>query len=390
MIFRTPELPAQYLQIIEIISDLRDKLRFATSDSLHRWRGFLARMSYARVIHGSNTMEGVNATFDDAVAAVDNEPPGSPTDDNWLALTGHRDAMDYIIQLSKEPSFAYNEGTLLGLHFMMMKHDLSKYPGRYRPGPIHVTNTQTKQIVYEGPEADDVPELMSAFIESLNRESNQHAIVKGAMAHLNLTMIHPFKDGNGRMARAVQTFVLAREGILDPRFSSIEEYVGRNVQDYYAVLSEVGQGAWHPENNAMPWLKFCLRAHFYQAQTLLKRVQETEALWNILETEIIRRNLPTRAINALMEAATPGRRVRNPVYRKDLDISPQVAKKDLKQLVDSGLLSPKGERRGRTYVATEYLTALWKSCRSRKPIDDPFNERPTRPVLPHQISLPAM
>ena len=105
-------------------------MRFALSDNLNRWTGFLARMSYARAIHGSNTIEGVHATLDDAVAVVDREPPPDPADEDWLALVGHRDAMDYIIQLSREPTFRYNEGTLLGLHFMMMKHDLGNNPGR--------------------------------------------------------------------------------------------------------------------------------------------------------------------------------------------------------------------------------------------------------------------
>src|SRR5262244_297758 len=126
MPFITPDLPPFYVHVLERIEAVREKVRFATTDNLNRWTGFLARMSYARVIHGSNTMEGVHATFDDAVAAVDGEEPLSPADENWAALTGHRDAMDYVIQLSKEPNFAHNEGTLLGMHFMMMKHDLSK------------------------------------------------------------------------------------------------------------------------------------------------------------------------------------------------------------------------------------------------------------------------
>lgn len=67
------------------------------------------------------------------------------------------------------------------------------------------------------------------------------------MAHLNLVMIHPFSDGNGRMARCLQTLVLAREGILEPEFSSIEEYLGRNTQDYYSVLAETSEGSWHPK-----------------------------------------------------------------------------------------------------------------------------------------------
>jgi len=62
------------------------------------------------------------------------------------------------------------------------------------------------------------------------------------MAHLNLTMIHPFSDGNGRMARCLQSLVLARGGKLSPEFLSIEEYLGRNTPSYYQVLSAVAQG----------------------------------------------------------------------------------------------------------------------------------------------------
>ena len=61
-----------------------------------------------------------------------------------------------------------------------------------------------------------------------------------AMAHLNLTLIHPFSDGNGRMARCLQTLVLAAAGELVRRSSSsIEEYLGANTAAYYAVLTEV-------------------------------------------------------------------------------------------------------------------------------------------------------
>src|SRR5687767_8009543 len=56
----------------------------------------------------------------------------------------------------------------------------------------------------------------------------------------------------------LQTLVLARGQIVAPVFSSIEEYLGRNTQAYYDVLAEVGQGAWNPERDARPWLRFCL------------------------------------------------------------------------------------------------------------------------------------
>jgi Fic family protein len=180
------------------------------------------------------------------------------------------------------------------------------------------------------------------------------------------------------MARALQTFVLAREGILDPRFSSIEEYVGKNSQEYYDVLGEVGQGAWHPENNALPWIRFCLKAHYFQATTLVRRMKETSQLWGEIEAELEKRKLHKRMISALMDAAT-GRMVRNPVYRKDSSVSSQVAKRDLKCLVDEGLLIPKGERRGRVYVTSPFLEELWQRCRiGDREIYDPFEATTTR------------
>ena len=76
------------------------------------------------------------------------------------------------------------------------------------------------------------------------------------MAHLNLVMIHPFRDGNGRMARALQTMVLAQDQVVEPTFSSIEEWLGNNTQDYYDVLAATGRGRLAPGNDATLWVKF--------------------------------------------------------------------------------------------------------------------------------------
>ena len=91
------------------------------------------------------------------------------------------------------------------------------------------------------------------------------------MAHLNLVMIHPFRDGNSRLARALQTLLLARDAVLDPIFSSIEEWLGHNTDDYYRILALTGQGAWNPDRVTDLWAKFNLRAHHMQAQTLERR-----------------------------------------------------------------------------------------------------------------------
>src|SRR3990172_4743171 len=112
---------------------------------------------------------------------------------------------------------------------------------------------------------------MNELVDGM-REEQGPAIVRAAIAHLNLVLIHPFRDGNGRMARCLQTLVLAREQILEPIFCSIEEYLGRNTLAYYDILAEVGGGSWQPERDALPWVRFSLTAHLRQARTMLRRI----------------------------------------------------------------------------------------------------------------------
>ena len=109
-------------------------------------------------------------------------------------------------------------------------------------------NEATGDVVYEGPDVELVPGRVGELVASVKLEDETPPLVRAATAHLNLTLIHPFSDGNGRMARCIQTLVLAREAILEPPFASIEEYLGANTPAYYDVLARVGGGAWHPEN----------------------------------------------------------------------------------------------------------------------------------------------
>ncbi len=357
---------------------MRLRLRFLLQQQPTRWTGLLRRSQLARAIQGSNSIEGYDVSVDDAVAAVEGEPPLiDERTEPWLAVRGYREAMTYILQLADDAHFSHHEAMLRSLHYMMLSYDLGKHPGRWRPGVIYVRRDGTGDIVYEGPDAALVPALMAELVRCLNAASHLPITVRAALAHLNLVMIHPFSDGNGRMARALQSLVLAREGILAPAFSSIEEYLGHNTQPYYAVLAEVGQGSWHPERDPLPWIRFCLTAHHRQAETLLRRSQEAGRLWSEVEAEITRRGMLERMMLALHDAAF-GYRVRNATYRKAAEVSDAVASRDLAQLVAAGLLVAHGEKRGRYYVAGEWLHKVRAATRLTKVASDPFTGEQVR------------
>lgn len=380
-IFQTPALGQGEAQVLRKYDEIREGLRYAVS-SPKRWTGLLRRDLLAKAIQGSNSIEGYNVTFEEAVAVVEGESVDREGE-TVAAVEGYRTALSYVLQLSDDPHYTFNEELVRGLHFMMLSYDPTKRPGRWRPGSICVRREPSGEVVYEGPPAENVPSLMREFVEQANgADSSVHAVVRGAMAHLNLVMIHPFADGNGRMGRAVQTLALARDGILSPTFSSIEEYLGSrgNTEAYYAVLGQVGQGSWHPENHAGPWVHFCLMAHLQQATTVARRVKETEKLWNELEVELARRKLPERMINALYEAAI-GLRVRSARYRVAADISSQVAARDLRALVEQGLLMAKGEKKGRTYIGSEVVLAIRQKTREpRIPLAEIYKDQLTLPL----------
>lgn len=378
MIFATPGLSHEERNAIARIEDVQNRLSYALS-SPQRWHGTLRREAFAKAIAGSNSIEGYNVSIEDAAAAIENEEPEEAEGADWQATLGYRNAMTYVLQLSDDQHFEYNESLIRSLHYMMIFYDLSKHPGQWRRGPIHVERTDTGEIVYYGPDAEEVPNLMRELVESLRQPDDAHPLVQAAMAHLNLTMIHPFSDGNGRMARGLQTLVLGREGITGPTFSSIEEWLGSHTQEYYEILAKVGGGRWQPERNALPWVRFCLRAHHECAQRFLMRNKYLGELWTGVQKLIRERDLHERTDAALVWAAI-GYRIRNATYRSMADINDFTASRDLKKMVAAGLLAPRGEKRGRYYTATGTLRRIADKIPLPDEIEDPF--APFEPRLP--------
>lgn len=354
-------------EIHQMRKDLRHVLRIPT-----RWQGGLRRSALARAIQGSNSIEGYQVDEDDAAAAVDGEKPLSADDKTFLEIQGYRQALGYVLAMRNEDYAAFDTTEIRAMHYMMLSHDNTKSPGRYRTGPIYVRDERRDEVVYEGPDAGKAPALMDALVESLHTGLSVDPVVRSAMAHLNLVMIHPFRDGNGRMARALATSVLTRSDIGEPEFSSIEEWLGANTEDYYSVLGHTGHGYWQPRDNAHLWLTFNLRAHHMQAQTVARRVEEAGRTWIELDQFTTEHSLPERSTDAMFDAVL-GYRVRRATYLKRAEISEQTATRDLAALVSAGILTAQGNGRGRYYIGGEPIREIRERRRGRRaPLRDPY------------------
>lgn len=372
MLFSTPNLTLEDHQVLEAIhsmrTDLADVLR-----TPRRWEGGLRRSMLARAIRGSNSIEGYYVEVDDAVAALDDEEPLSADERTFAEIRGYRQALGYVLAMAGDEQFVLDASAIRSMHFMMLAHDVAKSPGSYRAGPVYVYDEDDQVVVYEGPEASAVPELMDELVSALALDDDMDLLVRAAMAHLNLVMVHPFRDGNGRMARALQTLVLSRGGITEPAFSSIEEWLGANTDDYYRVLAITGAGSWHPDRDCGLWLSFNLRAHHMQAQTMQRRFRQANALWEALGELAIEHSLSDRVTDLLFDALL-GYRLRRTTHVKRAEIEERTATRDFKRLVDLGLLKAVGETRARHYVAAKRLQELRQTALAdiARGVEDPY------------------
>jgi Fic family protein len=358
MIHEYPKLESVDDDVLGMIREQRKLLRHQVAQNSLRWNGFLRKNTFARALQGSNSIEGINANLDEAVAIIDDERPETLEEETIRALEGYRSAMTYILRVHDDPYTQVNAQFIRSLHYMMLNYDMTKLPGQWRSGAVYVVHEPTGDTVYEGPEASQVAVLIDELVAQINSSNSvESSTVLGAMAHLNLAMIHPFKDGNGRMARALQTLVISQNGISSPTFCSIEEWLGRNTLAYYDILKAIGDGHWNPKNSALPWVRFCLRAHYQQAATIMKRNEHIGRVWNEIAKITKDLELNERMENPLLEAAF-GYKIRNNRYRSENEISDVVASRDLKKLCEAGLLKPVGEKRGRYYVADERLAEI--------------------------------
>lgn len=339
---------------LDELAELRDALGHETRTPA-RWMGSLRREVRASSIQSSTSIEGFSVSPEEALALTSGAGAADESDENRQAVSCYARAMDHVGTMAIDPVFGWSDRVILDLHFDACSFQRDKDPGLWRTGPIGVTGADGS-LEYVGPDAAQVVGLMDEVFVSLTkgeREDKVDVVVKAAMAHLNVISVHPFRDGNGRVSRIVQSLVLARSGLASPEFFSIEEYLGSHTQDYYAALRETQGGSYQPRRSAAGWVTFCVEAHIEQARSRLAQIEAAAARWDHLEGLVAERNWPDRLAIAL-EQSLSGRTERA-TYGAAAEVSPATASADFRRLLDAGLVVQHGRGRNAGYVAAADL-----------------------------------
>lgn len=353
MLIPTPTLSADAEARLTELDKLRDCLGQQTGQPA-RWMGALRRFVRARSAEGSVSIEGFHVKSADVIAIANREEAIDPGDEDRLALSSYARAMDHVGVMAEDPSFSWTDRVVLDLHFDTCSFQRDKEPGRWRTAGVRIVNSDGSSA-YEGPQAAVVPGLMTEVTDWLRSgDLDSHVVLRAAMAHLHVVSVHPFRDGNGRISRIVQSLVLARDGLVSAEFGSIEEYLADNTPAYYAALQAAHGPGYEPAaSDATGWVEFCIEAHLAQARKRLAQIDEAALRWERLEALIADRGWPERLTIALEQSLIGG--TDRAAYSAESGISAPTASGDFRRLLDAGLVVQEGRGRTTRYRASEAL-----------------------------------
>lgn len=227
--------------------------------------------------------------------------------------------------------------------------------GCYRDGKMQVVSGPMgkEKIHFQAPPAEVVKEEMDVFLDWFDKKINIDGVLKAAIAHLWFIIIHPFDDGNGRIARAISDMLLARSEESPQKFYSLSNQILIEKKTYYEILQKVQ----HSSGDITDWLDWflnCLFRALENTEETLKRVLQKTDFWD-KNKETILNSRQRLILNKLFDGFDG--KLKSSKWAKITKCSADTALRDIKDLIEKGILKQE-ESGGRS---TNYeLTEEWR------------------------------
>ncbi|MCB0640372.1 MAG: Fic family protein [Phaeodactylibacter sp.] len=264
--------------------------------------------------------------------------------------------VDMVLEAIQNYQAALTKERLFDWHFALFPSERSGMlkikVGKWRDdatGPMQVVSGYMgrEQIHYQAPAAASLDKEMDKFLHWVNSENSIDPVLKAAVAHLWFLTIHPFDDGNGRIARAITDMLLARAEGVTQRFYSISVQIRKDRKQYYEVL-ERAQKSTLDITDWLEWFLNCLLNALSAADEILQKVIFKHKFWT-QHAKVPLNERQIKVLNKLIEGfegkLTTGK------WAKITKCSSDTALRDIKDLIDKNILS-KDDSGGRN---TSYL-----------------------------------
>jgi Fic family protein len=199
-----------------------------------------------------------------------------------------------------------------------------------------------EQVHFEAPDAARVEKEMQAFLDWFNGSVDMDPVLKAGLAHLWFVTIHPFDDGNGRIARAIADMALALSEGSPQRFYSMSAQIREERKAYYRILEETQKGTM----DVTPWMNWflgCLGRAVDATQTILGAVLTKARFWDMIR-DVALNDRQRIVLNRLLDGFEG--KLTTAKYGKLAKCSQDTALRDIALLLERGILvrNPEGGR----------------------------------------------
>lgn len=320
------------------------------------WEAKFQEDAIVRTIHHGTHIEGNELNLSEAGAVLKGQNVVGRERD-IQEIINFRNVLRYLDELAEASNdFIYSEDVLKQIHYLTTNKILpSERSGNYRKTQVVVKNSVTGEITFRPPLALEVPYLVKAFLEWLKTTptSDLHPVIKAGITQYEIVKIHPFIDGNGRVARAFATLILFKEKYDIKRFFSLEEYYDQNASDYYLALQKVTKNKEETAKNGdlTPWLEYFtlgLAVEFNRVKDKILRLSTDVHLKEKLGGKQI--YLSERQITIVEYLQKTGFLQNQAFPSLFPKISEDTILRDLKDLIKRGIIKKSGKTKAARYI----------------------------------------
>lgn len=293
----------------------------------------------------STRIEGVELTDAEVARVLEGISAESFRARDQEEVRGYAELLTLIYESHAE--IPLTENHIKQLHRVLLGHSErdERHRGEYKKLANDVVRKRgevVEEVVFKTATPFDTPRLMGELLEVTNTALNDralHPVVVIGRFVVDFLAIHPFQDGNGRLARAVTTLLLLRAGYDYVPYASLERVIEDNKQHYYVALRET-QLAMREDGAAFgAWLFFFLRALKAQQASLASKLQ--------LEKAMVELSGLQQQIADLIAAKV---RVTGPEIARELGLTDRAARYHLDVLRSRGIVAARGKKRGAYYT----------------------------------------
>ena len=238
----------------------------------------------------SSRIEGTRTTVEEDLLDITDINPEKR--DDWEEVQNYVKATNYGVERIKN-GFPVCTRLIRELHKILMQgvRGEHKTPGEFRTSQNWIGGSMPSNAVYVPPPHTEIAECLTDFEKFINNEEiDTPDLIKIAILHYQFESIHPFLDGNGRIGRLLIPLYIQSKGMLDKSCLYISDYIERNKDTYYDMLTRV-----RTHNDMIAWIKFFLEAVIETSKTAKEKFRNVVELTMEMDKIIV--NLPVKSDN---------------------------------------------------------------------------------------------